>query len=57
MRGNPLSATRRVFCSGYRVSALGQFTVTVIGNADAPLPVSIKKRWPSRVGCTGCFWR
>ena len=34
----------------YRVSALGQFTVTVTGSADAPLPVLIKKRWPSRVG-------
>jgi hypothetical protein len=33
----------------YRVSALRQLTVTVIGNADAPLPVLIKKRWPSRV--------
>jgi hypothetical protein len=28
----------------YRVSALGQFTVTVMGNADVPLPVLIKKR-------------
>ena len=31
----------------YRVSALGQFTVTVIGNADASVPVLIKKRCPS----------
>jgi hypothetical protein len=42
--------TRRGDRSIYRVSALGQFTVTVIGNADAPLPVLIKKRCPSRLG-------